>query len=86
MGNSHRLNNTLSRSENGFLKKKIFFCFRTRPRENIGHTKSHFKLPSVKYVYVVNYKSMIGGYRTLLVNSVNSVNPLLIPLRYMNHV
>jgi hypothetical protein len=31
-----------------------------------------------------NYKSIIGGYRTLLV--MNSVNPLLIPLRYLNHV
>jgi hypothetical protein len=40
--------------------------------------------PSVKYVYAVDYKSMIGGYRTLSV--MNSVNPLLIPLRYLNHV
>ena len=42
------------------------------------------QLPSVKYVYAVDYKSMIGGCRTLLV--MNSVNPLLIPLRYLNHV
>jgi hypothetical protein len=44
----------------------------------------HSQLPSVKYVYVIDYKSMIGGYRTLLV--MNSVNPLLIPLRYLSHV
>jgi hypothetical protein len=44
---------------------------------------SRSQLPRVKYVYVVDYKSMIGGYRTLLV--MNSVNPLLIPLRYLNH-
>ena len=42
------------------------------------------QVPSVKYVYAVDYKSMIGGYRTLLV--MNSVNPLLIPLRYLSHV
>ena len=42
------------------------------------------QLPSVKYVYAVDYKSMIRGYRTLLV--MNSVNPLLIPLRYLSHV
>ncbi len=42
------------------------------------------QLPSVKYVHAVDYKSMIGGYRTLLV--MNSVNPLLIPLRYLSHV
>ena len=42
------------------------------------------KLPSVKSVYAVDYKSMIGGYRTLLV--MNLVNPLLIPLRYLSHV
>jgi hypothetical protein len=42
------------------------------------------QLPSVKYVYAVDYKSMIGGYRTLLV--MNSVNPLLIPLRCLSHV
>jgi hypothetical protein len=49
-----------------------FLVFHTMPQ-----------LPSVKYVYAVDYKSMIGGYRTLLV--MNSVNPLLIPLRYLNH-
>jgi hypothetical protein len=38
------------------------------------------ELPSVKYVYAVDYKSMIGGYRTLLV-----MNSLLIPLRYLIH-
>ena len=38
----------------------------------------------VENVYAVDYKSMIGGYRTLLV--MNSVNPLLFPLRYLNHV
>jgi hypothetical protein len=42
------------------------------------------QLPSVKYVYAVDYKSMIGGYRTLLV--MNSENPLLIPLRYLSLV
>ena len=44
----------------------------------------HSQLPSVKYVYAVDYKSMIGGYRTILV--MNSVNPLLTPLRYLSHV
>jgi hypothetical protein len=59
----------------GKRNRKYFFSFlvfRTMPQ-----------LPSVKYVYAVDYKSMIGGYRTLLV--MNSVNPLLIPLRYLNH-
>jgi hypothetical protein len=59
-------------------EKEFFFpCFSTRPM-------SRSQLPSVKYVYAVDYKSMIGGYRTLLVK--NSVNPLLIPLRYLSHV
>ena len=44
---------------------------------------SRSQLPSVKYVYAVDYNSMIGGYRTLLV--MNSVNSLLIPLRYLSH-
>jgi hypothetical protein len=44
---------------------------------------SRSQLHSVKYVYAVDYKSMIGGYRTLLV--MNSVNPLLILLRYLSH-
>ncbi len=39
---------------------------------------SRFQLPSVKDA--VDYKSMIRGYRTLLV-----MNSLLIPLRYLNH-
>ncbi len=43
----------------------------------------HSQQPRVKYVHVVDYKSMIGGYRTLLV--MNSVNPLLIPVRYLSH-
>ncbi len=45
---------------------------------------SRSQLPSVKYVYAFEHKSMIGGYRTLLV--MNSLNPLLISLRYLNHV
>ncbi len=45
---------------------------------------SRSQLPGVKYVYAVDYKSMIGGYRTLLV--MNSVNPGLIPLSYLGHV
>jgi len=61
------------------LRKKIFFlfCFSARPT-------SRSQLPSVKCVYAVDYKSMIGGFRTLLV--MNSVFPLLIPLRYLSHV
>ena len=41
---------------NGALSQKenVFFSFLTR-----------FQLPSVKYVYAVHYKSMIGGYKTL---------------------
>jgi hypothetical protein len=63
---------------------KVFFLF-CFPRDSpfIITPMSHSQLPIVKYVYVVDYKSMIGGYRTLLV--MNSVNPLLIPLRYLNH-
>jgi hypothetical protein len=65
-------------------KEKVFFLF-CFPRDSpfIIAPMSRSQLPSVKYVYVVDYKSMIGGYRTLLV--MNSVNPLLIPLRYLNH-
>ena len=67
----------------GLGKKKeeniFLFCFLTTLR-----LMSHFQLPIVKDVYVVEYKSMIGGYKTLLV--MNSVNPFLIPLRYLNHV
>jgi hypothetical protein len=49
---------------------------------------SRSQLPSVKYVYAVDYKSMIGGYRTLpqTLLAMNPVNPLLIPLRYLSHV
>jgi hypothetical protein len=46
---------------------------------------SRFQLHSVKYVFAVDYNSMIGGYRTPVL-VMNSVNPLLIPLRYLNHV
>ena len=73
-------------NRNGWRKKKIFFLFPFSARSiralSLSVSSSH--LPSVKYVYVINYKSMIGGCRTLLV--MNSVNPLLIPLRYLNHV
>ncbi len=66
---------------NGWLGKKKEKMFTTRyPVKALDKPMSHTQLPSVKYVYVVDYKSMIGGYRTLLV--MNSVNPLLIPLRY----
>jgi hypothetical protein len=54
------------------------------PRRSLDEPMSRSQLPSVKYVYTVDYKSMIGGYRTLLV--MNSVNPLLIPLSYLSHV
>ena len=56
----------------------------TRVLLALGKPMSRSQLISVKYVYAVDCKSMIGGYRTLLV--MNSVNPLLIPLRYLNHV
>ena len=62
-------------------KKKNIFSFLFSTRVSV---RSRSQLPSVKYVYAVDYKSMIGGYRTLLV--MNSVNSLLIPLRYLNHV
>ena len=66
-------------------KGNIFlFPFSDRSVRALGAPVSRSQLPSVKYVYAVDYKSMIGGYRTLLV--MNSVNPLLIPLRYLNHV
>ncbi len=56
-------------------KKKFLFCF---PRDSPFAPISRSQLPSVKYVYAVDYKSMIGGNRTLFV--MNSVNPLLVPL------
>ena len=65
-------------SEIGWGKKEIESIFL------FPFSTSRPQLPSVKYVYVVDYKSMIGGYRTLLV--MNSVNPFLIPLRYLSHV
>ena len=67
-------------------RENVFsFLFSARyPVRSLGKPMSHSQLPRVKYVYAVNYKSMIGGYRTLLV--MNLVNPLLIPLRYLNHV
>ena len=52
--------------------------FRAIARFALDAPMSRSQLPTVKYVYDVDYKSMIGGYRTLLV--MNSVNPLLIPL------
>ena len=75
---------TLSKTV-GKQKEKVFFLF-CFPRVSpfIIAPMSRSQLPSVKYVYAVDYKSMIGGCRTLLV--MNSVNPLLIPLRYLNHV
>jgi hypothetical protein len=67
----------LSGSDIGWEKRnrKYFSFLFSTPRS---------QLPSVKYVNAVDYKSMIGGYRTLLV--MNSVNPLLNPLRYLIHV
>jgi len=69
--------------KNGWGKRErkyfYFSVFRA-----IAHLALWSQLPSVKYVYAVDYKSMIGGYRTLLV--INSVNPWLIPLRYLSHV
>ena len=56
----------------------------TRVLLALGKPMSRSQLISVKYVYAVDCKSVIGGYRTLSV--MNSVNPLLIPLRYLNHV
>jgi hypothetical protein len=40
-----------------------------KPRLTVDAPMSRSQLSSVKYVYVVDYKSMIGGYRTLLVNN-----------------
>ncbi len=77
MGKSHA--HCLSGKKNGLGKKeeKVFFliCF---SHDSPFAPMSRSRLPSVKYVYAVDYKSMIGGYGTLLV--MNSVNPLLIPL------
>jgi hypothetical protein len=53
----------------GWLGKKkenfFFSVFRAIPVRALA-PMSRFQLPSVKYVYVVDCKSMIGGYRTLL--------------------
>jgi hypothetical protein len=76
----------LDKQKNGWGKKERerIFPFLFFPRDSpLDAPMSRSQLPSVKYVYAVDYKSMIGGYRTLLV--MNSVNPLLIPLRYLNH-
>ena len=82
--------NPMLAEEKRLLKKKerenVFsFLFSARyPVRALDAPMSRSQLPSVKYVYAVDYKSMIGGCRTLLV--MNSVNPSLIPLRYLNHV
>jgi hypothetical protein len=61
-------------------KRKYFFfsVLRAIARLALNAPMSRSQLHSVKYVYAVDYKSMIGGYRPLLV--MNSLNPLLIPL------
>jgi hypothetical protein len=63
-------------------KKEKVSVFRPIARLTLDTPMSQSQLPSVKYVYPVDYKSMIGRYRTLLV--INSLliglNPLLIPL------
>ena len=47
--------------------------FRVIPRLLLDTPRSLSQLPSIEYVYVVDYKSMIGGYTTLLgMNSVCS--------------
>ena len=56
-----------------------FLFFARYPVGALDTPMSHSQPPSVKYVYAIDYKSMIGGCRTLLV--MNSVNPLLIHLR-----
>ncbi len=58
----------------GKKKEKVFFLF-CFPSDSpfIIAPMSRSQLRSVKYVYAVDYKSMIGGFRTLLV--MNSVNP-----------
>ena len=68
----------------GKRKKNIFlFCFPRNTVRALHVPMSRSQLPSVKHVYAIDYKSMIGGCRTLLV--MNSVNPSLISLRYLNH-
>ena len=62
----------------------FFSVFAQYPVRTLTAPMSRVQLPSVKYVYTVDNKSMIGGYRTLLV--MNSVNALLIPLRYLIQV
>ena len=62
----------------------FFSVFAQYPVRTLAAPMSRVQLPRVKYVYVVDYKSMIGGYRTLLV--MNSVNALLIPLRCLIQV
>jgi len=57
---------------------------RSRKYFSFLFSTSRSQLPSLKYVYAVDCKSMIGGYTTLLV--MNPVNPLLIPLRYLSLV
>jgi hypothetical protein len=77
MGKSHA--RCLIDKKNGKGKKKEIVCFLfCLPRDSPFAPMSRSPIPSVKYVYAIDYKSMIGGYRILLV--MNSVNPLLIPL------
>ena len=85
MGNPHAC--CCPDKKNGWGKRKtkyfFFSVFRViqKRKNTLDQPMSRFQLPSVKYVYAFDYKSRIGGYRTLLV--MNSVNPFLIPLRYL---
>ncbi len=55
-------------------KTPITYCLKDK---KIGWKKER------ENIFSFLFSVVIGGYRTLLV--MNSVNPLLIPLRYVNH-
>ncbi len=70
-----------------FLKTSMSLsrALRAFPRQTAPRCRFYITATTLVFLlYAVINKSMIGGYRTLLV--MNSVNPLLIPLRYLNHV
>ncbi len=74
---SHHLLKRLLRKKKRENVFSFLFSFRY-PVRTLDTPISLSQLPSVKCVYTVDYKGVIGGYRTLSV--MNSVNQLLIQI------